>query len=114
MPRTSESDEIISSNEISSPAIHTIAVLGAGTMGRGIAQVSAMAGFATCLYDPDPAALAKAEAAIQRNLARGVELEKVAAEAAERARGSLRLAERLPDAGAAADLVIESAPEDSA
>jgi 3-hydroxybutyryl-CoA dehydrogenase len=57
-----------------SAAIHTVAVLGAGTMGRGIAQVSAMAGFATRLYDPEPAALAKAEAAIQRNLARGVEL----------------------------------------
>jgi 3-hydroxybutyryl-CoA dehydrogenase len=97
-----------------SVAIHTVAVLGAGTMGRGIAQVSAMAGFATCLYDPEPAALAKAEAAIRRNLARGVELKKVAAEDAERARGALRLAERLPDAVAAADLVIESAPEDIA
>lgn len=95
-------------------AIHTIAVLGAGTMGRGIAQVSAMAGFATRLYDPEPAALAKADAAIQRHLARGVELKKVAAEAAERARGALRLTERLADAVAAADLVIESAPEDIA
>jgi 3-hydroxybutyryl-CoA dehydrogenase len=100
--------------EDNSAAIHTVAVLGAGTMGRGIAQVSAMAGFSTCLYDPEPAALAKAEAAIHRNLARGVELKKVAADAAERARGALRLAERLPDAVAAADLVIESAPEDIA
>jgi 3-hydroxybutyryl-CoA dehydrogenase len=95
-------------------AIHAIAVLGAGTMGRGIAHVSALAGFATCLYDPDPAALAKAEAAIHRNLAKGVELKKVSAEAAARAQGALRLAERLPEAVSAADLVIESAPEDVA
>jgi 3-hydroxybutyryl-CoA dehydrogenase len=92
--------------------IHAIVVLGAGTMGRGIAHVAALAGFATALYDPDPAALAKAEAAIHRNLARGVELKKVAAAAAERARGALRLEPRLPEAVAAADLVIESAPED--
>jgi 3-hydroxybutyryl-CoA dehydrogenase len=92
--------------------IHTIAVLGAGTMGRGIAHVSALAGFATELYDPDPAALAKAEATIHRNLAKGVELGKVAPEAAEQARGALRLEQRLPAAVAAADLVIESAPED--
>jgi 3-hydroxybutyryl-CoA dehydrogenase len=101
-------------SEAAADAIHTIAVLGAGTMGRGIAQVSAMAGFTTHLYDPEPAALAKAEAAIHRNLAKGVELKKVAAEAAERARGALRLTERLLAAVAAADLVIESAPEDIA
>jgi 3-hydroxybutyryl-CoA dehydrogenase len=93
-------------------SIHTIAVLGAGTMGRGIAHVSALAGFATALYDPDPAALAKAQAAIHRNLAKGVELQKVAPEAAERARGALRLEQRLPEAVGAADLVVESAPED--
>jgi 3-hydroxybutyryl-CoA dehydrogenase len=94
--------------------IRTIAVLGAGTMGRGIAHVSALAGFVTHLYDPEAAALAKAVTAIDRNLARGVELKKVAAEAAEQARGALRPAAQLPAAVAAADLVIESAPEDIA
>jgi len=94
--------------------IRTIAVLGAGTMGRGIAHVSALAGFVTHLYDPEAAALAKAVTAIDRNLARGVELKKVAAEAAERARAALRMAAQLPAAVAAADLVIESAPEDIA
>jgi 3-hydroxybutyryl-CoA dehydrogenase len=92
-------------------AIHTIAVLGAGTMGRGIAHVAAAAGFATHLYDTDAAALGKAEAAIHRNLAKGVELKKVAPEAAERARGALRLVSDLAAAVASADLVIESAPE---
>lgn len=92
-------------------SIQTIAVLGAGTMGRGIAHVGALAGFTTHLYDTDPAALARAEAAIHRNLARGVELKKVTAAAAESARGALHLAATLPAAVAAADLVIESAPE---
>jgi 3-hydroxybutyryl-CoA dehydrogenase len=91
--------------------IETIAVLGAGTMGRGIAHVAALAGFTTHLHDPDAAALGKAEAAIHRNLARGVELRKVSAAAADLARGALRLVEELPAAVGEADLVIESAPE---
>jgi 3-hydroxybutyryl-CoA dehydrogenase len=94
--------------------VRTIAVLGAGTMGRGIAHVAALAGFTTHLFDTQPAALAHASAAIQRNLAKGVELKKVTAEAAERARGALRLVAELAAAVAAADLVIESAPEDIA
>jgi 3-hydroxybutyryl-CoA dehydrogenase len=94
--------------------IRTIAVLGAGTMGRGIAHVAALAGFTTHLFDTQPAALSHASAAIHRNLAKGVELKKVSAEAAERARGALRLMAELAAAVATADLVIESAPEDIA
>jgi 3-hydroxybutyryl-CoA dehydrogenase len=94
--------------------IRTIAVLGAGTMGRGIAHVAALAGFTTHLFDTQPAALSHASAAIHRNLAKGVELKKVSAEAAERARGALRLMAELAAAGGAAALVIESAPEDIA
>jgi 3-hydroxybutyryl-CoA dehydrogenase len=94
--------------------IRTIAVLGAGTMGRGIAHVAALAGFTTHLFDTQPAALAHAAAAIHRNLAKGVELKKVTAEAAERARGGLRPVVELAAAVATADLVIESAPEDIA
>ena len=49
-----------------SDSIQRVAVLGAGTMGHGIAQVAAMAGYATCLYDLDEervgAGRAKAEA----------------------------------------------------
>jgi 3-hydroxybutyryl-CoA dehydrogenase len=94
--------------------ISTIAVLGAGTMGRGIAHVAAAAGYSTHLYDTDAAALDRALAAIHRNLAKGVELKKVTAEAAERARGALRLVPDLEAAVGTADLVIESAPEDIA
>ena len=62
--------------------IERIAVLGAGTMGRGIAHVAALAGYETQLYDVDPAALARAEETIHRNLEKGVALGKVDAVAA--------------------------------
>jgi 3-hydroxybutyryl-CoA dehydrogenase len=94
--------------------ISTIAVLGAGTMGRGIAHVSALAGYATHLYDTSDAALQKAESAIHKNLAKGVELGKVDAGAAERARQGLRLHTALAGATQTADLVIEAVPEDIA
>jgi 3-hydroxybutyryl-CoA dehydrogenase len=96
------------------PEISTVAVLGAGTMGRGIAHVSALAGYTTYLYDPFPEALRKAESTIHRNLAKGVELGKVKAEDADRARDGLRTAEDLGGAVRAADLVIEAVPEDMA
>jgi 3-hydroxybutyryl-CoA dehydrogenase len=91
--------------------ISTIAVLGAGTMGRGIAHVSAQAGYQTHLYDTSAVALKKAEASIHKNLAKGVELKKVDPEAAERARHALSLYDNLLDAVERADLIIESVPE---
>ncbi len=94
--------------------ISTVAVLGAGTMGRGIAHVAALAGYTTRLYDPFPEALKKAESSIHRNLAKGVEIGKVQAEAADRARGLLSLHEELAGAVRGADLVIEAVPEDIA
>ena len=96
------------------PEITTLAVLGAGTMGRGIAHVAALAGYVSHLYDPFPEALKKAESAIHRNLARGVELKKVDPETAERAISSLHLHDDLAGAVAAAGLVIEAVPEDMA
>jgi 3-hydroxybutyryl-CoA dehydrogenase len=92
--------------------ISTVAVLGAGTMGRGIAHVAALAGYTIHLYDPFPEALKKAEAGIHRNLAKGVELGKVPADAAERARELLQLHENLAGAVREAGLVIEAVPED--
>ena len=94
--------------------ISTIAVLGAGTMGRGIAHVAALAGYTAHLFDPFPEALKKAESTIHRNLAKGVELGKVEAGAAERARQGLHTHTELAGAVAAADLVIEAVPEDVA
>ena len=94
--------------------ISRIVVLGAGTMGRGIAHVSALAGYETRLYDTDGEALKKAESSIHRNLAKGVELKKVDAGAAEKARANLRLHQNLSEAVEDADLVIEAVPEDVA
>lgn len=91
--------------------ISTIAVLGAGTMGRGIAHVSAQAGYQTHLYDTSAEALKKAEGSIHKNLAKGVELKKVDPEVAERARQALSLYDNLLDAVERADLIIESVPE---
>lgn len=91
--------------------IERIAVLGAGTMGRGIAHVAALAGYETQLYDVDPAALARAEEAIHRNLEKGVALGKVAAADADGVRDRLALDTDLGAAVADADLVIEAAPE---
>ncbi len=51
--------------------IRTISVLGTGTMGRGIAYVSAVAGFDTFMHDSDPAALEKAQEAIESLLQKG-------------------------------------------
>lgn len=96
------------------PEIKTITVLGAGTMGRGIAHVAAAAGFSSHLYDTQEGALQKADAAIRRNLAKGVELKKLAPEAAEAALANLHLHTSLPEAVESAGLVIEAVPEDMA
>jgi 3-hydroxybutyryl-CoA dehydrogenase len=91
--------------------ISQIAVLGAGTMGRGIAHVAALAGYTTNLYDVQEAQLASAEKSIHRNLDKGVELGKVDAAAAARAREILAFENDLSAAVDGADLVIEAAPE---
>jgi 3-hydroxybutyryl-CoA dehydrogenase len=94
------------------PEISTITVLGAGTMGRGIAHVAAVAGYRTHLYDTQEGALQKADATIRRNLAKGVELRKLAPEAGESALANLHLHTNLSEAAEGAGLVIEAVPED--
>ena len=91
--------------------IKTIAVLGAGIMGRGIAYVSALGGYTTLLQDPSDDALKKGAADVHAVLAKGVEAGKVSAADAEAARGRLRTVTTLEDAARNADLVIEAAPE---
>jgi 3-hydroxybutyryl-CoA dehydrogenase len=89
----------------------TVAVIGAGTMGHGIAQVSAMAGYRVTLYDPQLGAVDKGLAKIGENLDKGVERGKVTAAAAAAARGRLTAAETVHEAVGDAWLVIEAAPE---
>jgi 3-hydroxybutyryl-CoA dehydrogenase len=91
--------------------IRTIAVLGAGTMGRGIAHVAAAGGYTTRLFDTQEAALENAVAAIHRNLDKGVQLGKVEAAVAAAAKDNLTTATDLEVCVADADLVIEAIPE---
>ena len=59
------------------PQITTVGVLGAGTMGHGIAHVSAQAGYATVLYDVSKELADRGRQKIADNLAKGVEKGKV-------------------------------------
>jgi len=54
-----------------------VAVIGAGTMGSGIAQVFAMAGFETIVYDLQTAATEREEAAMEKNLSKAVQIGKL-------------------------------------
>jgi 3-hydroxybutyryl-CoA dehydrogenase len=88
-----------------------VAVLGAGTMGHGIAQVAAAAGSTVALYDVDPAAPGRALERVRLNLEKGVSLGKVSAEARDATITRLLASSNLADAVGSADLVVEAAPE---
>jgi len=92
--------------------IKTIAVIGAGTMGRGIAHVAALGGYRTILEDLLPNALRRAESEIRNNLDKAVELGKVSSPDAQAAVGRLEYAGSVEDAAREADLVIEAVPEE--
>ena len=88
-----------------------LAVLGAGTMGRGIAQVAAQAGLSVALYDVQHDALSRAQIQIAASLDQGVVKGKVAAADRDAALARLRKTTNLTDAVEAADVIIEAAPE---
>jgi len=92
--------------------VATIAVIGAGTMGRGIAHVAALGGYRTILEDLLPNALRKAESEIRGNLDKAVELGKVSAHDAKAAFKRLEYAGSVEEAAREADLVIEAVPEE--
>jgi 3-hydroxybutyryl-CoA dehydrogenase len=92
--------------------IGTVAVIGAGTMGRGIAHVAALGGYRTVLEDVLPAALRRAQDAIRENLDKAVELKKVSPDDANAALGRLEYAGSVEEAAREADLVIEAVPEE--
>ena len=91
--------------------IATVGVVGSGTMGAGIAQVSAVAGFPTVVRDVNDAVLDKARGVIERSLSKLVEKGKLAAEQRHRALDRLRFTTELATV-AANDLVIEAITED--
>jgi 3-hydroxybutyryl-CoA dehydrogenase len=90
--------------------IQTISVIGAGTMGHGIAQVAAQAGYSVFLYDIEQRFVDRGLAAIAANLDKGIERGKGSpqqkSETLERIRGGTELRD-----AASADLVVEAIPE---
>ncbi len=92
--------------------VRTIAVIGAGIMGRGIAHAAALGGYRTILEDLLPGALRKAEGVIRANLDKAVDLGKVTPADADEAFGRLQYAGSVEEAAREADLVIEAVPEE--
>jgi 3-hydroxybutyryl-CoA dehydrogenase len=91
---------------------HTVAVLGAGTMGRGIAQVAATHGHFTYLFDSVAGKAAQAIDATGAELQKLVDKGRISSDSSTRALGCMRAAGQLRDACALASVVIEAAPED--
>ncbi|MBK6918450.1 MAG: 3-hydroxyacyl-CoA dehydrogenase family protein [Deltaproteobacteria bacterium] len=92
-------------------ALQIVAVLGAGTMGHGIAQVAAAAGCETRLFDVDDARVEAGLAKIRSNLQTGVDKGKLDAARRDQTLAQLRGTSDLAAAAAGADLVIEAVPE---
>ena len=92
--------------------VRTVAVIGAGIMGRGIAHAAALGGYRTILEDLLPNALRKAETEIRANLDKAVELGKVKSAEADAAFSRIEYAGSVDEAAREADLVIEAVPEE--
>jgi 3-hydroxybutyryl-CoA dehydrogenase len=92
--------------------VGTIAVIGAGGMGRGIAHAAAVGGYRTILEDILPTSLRRAESEIRANLEQGIGLGKMSREQADKAMSNIEFATSVEDAARAADLVIEAVPEE--
>ena len=94
-------------------AVERIGVVGAGTMGAGIAQVAALAGYETRLHDPLPAALESGVERLRAALHKGANKGLWTEEAAEAASDRIGAARRLEDL-CECELVVEAAPENLA
>jgi 3-hydroxybutyryl-CoA dehydrogenase len=92
--------------------IKTIAVIGAGTMGRGIAYAAALGGYRTILEDVSPQMLEQGVAWIRQSLEEGVARGKVSREQQQEALAVLSTAASEEQAAQSADLIIEAVPED--
>lgn len=88
-----------------------VAVIGAGIMGSGIAQIAAAAGHTVAVRDVDDEVLAKADTAIRTSLARLVKAARTSQEEAELTLGRLSLVTDVEAAAASADVVIEAVSE---
>ena len=93
--------------------IKSVGVLGAGTMGHGIAQVAAQAGYQTLLYDVTSDLAQRGLQRISENLQRGIEKGKVKQQDKELILKRLKAVADLPEL-AECGLIIEAIPEDLA
>ena len=93
--------------------VKTVAVVGAGQMGGGIAQVAAQSGFSTLVYDAFPGAIDKAAANHTKFMAKSVEKGKLAQADMDAALSRLKYVSSLDALSGAADLlerVLETGP----
>lgn len=93
------------------PGSAAVGVVGAGTMGQGIAYVFAMAGFPVCLVEPDAARADVALAAIRTSAAAGVARGKLTAADAEARLAGLRLLPSVEALPVGLSLIVETVPE---
>ena len=91
--------------------ISSIGIIGAGQMGGGIAQVGAVAGFATTVFDAYPGAITKCKALHEKLLSRAVEKGRMTQTDADAAKGRLVYTESL-DSLSGSDIIIEAIVED--
>ncbi len=103
---------MVTSEQMDGPqSLRRLLVIGAGTMGRGIAQVGACAGFDVGLYDIDRTKVVEAIAQVVHSTARRVERGKLTKSARRAALDRLEPYDHLPSAAGSADIVVESVPE---
>lgn len=89
-----------------------IAIIGGGTMGRGIAQVCAISGYEAVLVDLDRKVLDSARETIEASVEKGIARGKTSEDARDRITSLLRFEVELPEALSGATWVIEAVPED--
>jgi 3-hydroxybutyryl-CoA dehydrogenase len=92
------------------PRVRRVAVLGAGTMGHGIAQAAAAAGYEVVLRDVEESFVEKGLRSIESNLSKGVERGKVSDEERAQTLSNIRATTRLEET-AESDLFVEAVPE---
>lgn len=94
--------------------IKDVSVIGAGTMGNGIAHVMALNGYDVALVDVNEQSLEAGLAAIRKNLGRQVEKGVISLEGSEQALSRIKTSHEPAQAAAASDLIIEAVTEDEA
>ncbi len=97
---------------VAAASVRTVCVVGAGTMGAGIAEVAARAGLETTVNDIRPDLVERGLERVRASLAEAVARGRTPAEERDRALERLRGGADLEAAAAGADVVIEAVPED--